>query len=481
MIDNKTLLQDKLYINGEWIDAGASFDVTNPATGERVGQAADANEGHTQNAIDAADKALKPWSSLSAKARGTVLMRWHDLILENKDDLARLLTLEQGKPLPEAVGEIAYGASFIQWFAEEAKRAYGETIPSTIDGARMITIKQPIGVCAAITPWNFPNAMITRKVAPALAAGCTVIIKPAEDTPLSALALGVLAEQAGIPAGVLNIITTQNSKMAGEVLCASKTVRKLSFTGSTPVGKILMKQSADTLKKLSLELGGNAPFIVFEDADIDAAVDGAIACKFRNAGQTCVCANRFYVHGSVYDEFVQKFTAKAKALKIGNGLDDGVYIGPLINKKGADKAFSYIEDTVSKGGQVECGGTYSDAGALFIEPTVISNTSQDMKFSCEEIFGPIAPVFKFTDEADVIYQANASDYGLAGYFYTRDIGRAWRVAEALEFGIVSMNAPVFSTEVAPFGGIKESGFGKEGSKYGLDDYLITKYVLMGGV
>ncbi len=475
------LIRDKTYINGEWVERGDTFNITNPATGEQIGKVPDMGATETLQAIDAANTALKPWAALKAKERASILRRWYDLIIENADDLAQIITAEEGKPLFESKGEVLYGASFIEWFAEEGKRTYGETIPTTIDGARMITIKQPIGVCAAITPWNFPSAMITRKVAPALAAGCTVICKPAEDTPLSALALAVLAEEAGIPAGVFNIITASNAKAIGETLCASPVVRKLSFTGSTRVGKILMNQCADTLKKLSLELGGNAPFIVFEDADIDAAVEGAIICKYRNAGQTCVCANRFFIHESVYEEFSEKLTKKVATLKVAGGFEEGAIIGPLINKAGLDKVIGHITDATDKGATITTGGNVHNAGELFFAPTVITGATQDMKCAHEETFGPLAPLFKFSTEDEVIALANATNYGLAGYFYSRDIGRIWRVAEALEFGIVAVNAPVFSTESAPFGGIKESGIGREGSKYGIEEYLEMKYILMAGL
>ena len=479
--DYKKFLQDKAYISGAFLSGKKSFGVYNPADGSKVGEVPDLGVEEAKQAIEAAQKALPDWAAKSAKERAGILKKWYQLIVDNADSLAALMTAEQGKPLKEAKGEIMYGAAFIEWFAEEGKRAYGDTIPSPFDGARIVTIKQPVGVCALITPWNFPMAMIARKVGPALAAGCTVVSKPAGETPLSALALVVLGEEAGIPPGVLNIITTSDSKAVGKELCESPVVRKVSFTGSTAVGKTLMEQSASTIKKISLELGGNAPFIVFEDADIDAAVEGAIACKFRNAGQTCVCANRFYIHESVYEEFAEKFTAKVKDLKVGDGTTDGVVIGPLINEKGLKKVKEHVEDAVKKGAKVLTGGKAHELGGLFYQPTVLTDVSGDMKFCCEETFGPVAPLFKFGDEAEVIKLANDTNYGLASYFYARDLGRVWRVAEALEYGMVAINAGILSTEVAPFGGIKESGIGREGSHFGLDEYLETKYMLMGGL
>lgn len=480
-LKNASLLKTGLFIDNTWVKAKNTFPVTNPVNGQKIADIADGGEAETLAAIEAADAALKGWSGKTAKDRAAILRKWYDFIIENTEDLAQLMTAEQGKPLSESRGEVKYGASFIEWFAEEAKRTYGETIPSTIAGARMMTIKQPIGVCAAITPWNFPSAMITRKVAPALAAGCTVVIKPPSETPLSALALAVLSEQAGLPAGVFNIVPTTDSKTVGGVLCRDTRVRKLSFTGSTEIGRVLMRQCADTVKKLSLELGGNAPFIVFEDADIDAAVAGAIACKFRNAGQTCVCANRIYVQAGIYNEFAEKFTAKVKALKVGDGATEGIEIGPLINQKAILKVQELVQNATKHGAKVETGGKPHPLGGLFFEPTVLTGMKPEMRISCEEIFGPVAPLFSFEAEDEVIGLANATEFGLASYFYTRDLARAYRVAEALESGIVGVNSPIISTEVAPFGGIKQSGIGREGSKYGIEDYLEIKYILMGGV
>lgn len=478
-LKNKSLLQTKAYIDGKWVSSAKTFDVTNPSNGKKIASVPDMGRTETAQAIDAAHKAFPAWAATSAKDRAVILKKWNELILANAADLAVIMTTEQGKPLAEAEGEVKYGASFIEWFAEEGKRAYGETIPSPIANSRIITIKQPVGVCASITPWNFPNSMITRKISPALAAGCTVVCKPAEDTPLSALALAVLAEQAGFPAGVINIVTTSDAKSVGLELCENEKVSKLSFTGSTEVGKILMKQCAGTMKKVSFELGGNAPFIVFDDADIDAAVDGAVACKFRNAGQTCVCANRIYVQESVYDAFAKKFTAKVAAMKVGDGFEKDVKIGPLINEDGIKKVKELVDDAVSHGAKIATGGKAIDG--LFYEPTVMTNATPEMKFAQVEIFGPVAPIFKFKDEADVIHQANDTRFGLASYFYARDVGRIWRVAEALEYGMVAVNAPILSTEVAPFGGVKESGIGREGSKYGLEEYLEVKYILLSGL
>lgn len=432
----------------------------------------------TKLAIEVAEQAMPDWAALTAKARAVVLRKWADLMVANADDLAMIMTAEQGKPLAESKGEVIYGASFLEWFGEEGKRAYGETIPSPIANARILTIKQPVGVCAAITPWNFPSAMITRKVGPALAAGCSVVCKPAEDTPLSALALAVLAEEAGVPAAVFNVVTTSDAATVGKELCDNPIVRKLSFTGSTEVGKILMAQCAGTMKKLSLELGGNAPFIVFDDADIDAAVEGAVICKYRNAGQTCVSANRFFVQEGVYDEFADKLAAKVKDFKVGDGAEEGTVIGPLINLKAVEKVKDHVKDAISKGGEIILGGGEHSLGGTFFEPTVVKNVTTEMKFSQEETFGPLAPLFKFKNEKEAISLSNSTKYGLAAYFYSRDIGRVWRVAEALEFGMVAVNTGILSTEVAPFGGIKESGVGREGSKYGLDEYLEIKYILM---
>ncbi len=479
-LKNKNLLKDKAYIDGQWV-GDTPFDVLNPADGSKVGSVPDMGVAETKQAIEAAQSAMPAWAAMTAKARAVVLRKWADLVVENADDLAAIMTAEQGKPLAESRGEIIYGASFLEWFGEEGKRAYGETIPSPIANARILTIKQPVGVCAAITPWNFPSAMITRKVGPALAAGCSVVCKPAAETPLSALALAVLGEEAGVPAGVFNVVTTSDAATVGKELCDNPVVRKLSFTGSTEVGKILMAQCSGTMKKLSLELGGNAPFIVFDDADIDAAVEGAIICKYRNAGQTCVSANRFFVQEGVYDEFARKLAAKVKDFKVGNGAEEGTVIGPLINQEAVEKVESHVQDAVSKGGEIILGGHAHSLGGTFFEPSIVTNVTADMKVAQEETFGPLAPLFKFKDEEEVVSLSNSTKYGLAAYFYSRDIGRVWRVAEALEFGMVAVNTGILSTEVAPFGGVKESGVGREGSKYGLDEYLEIKYVLMGGI
>ncbi len=480
-LKNKNLLKSQAYINGEWVDHDKLFGVTNPANGEKITHVVDLDELVVHNAIDAAHDVFESWKNISAKERAKILRKWADLMIENQDDLAAIMTAEQGKPLAESKGEIGYAASFLEWFAEEGKRAYGDVIPSPIANSRIVVVKQPVGVCGIITPWNFPSAMITRKVGAALGAGCTVVAKPASETPLSALALAVLAEEAGVPPGVFNVVTSSNSKAIGKLFCEAPAMKKISFTGSTAVGKILVEQAAGTLKKMSMELGGNAPFIVFDDADIDAAVDGAVICKFRNAGQTCVCANRIYVHASIYDEFAQKFAAKVKALKVGNGAEDGVQVGPLINEKAISKVQEFVTDAVGKGAKVETGGKKHGAGDLFFEPTVLTGVTSEMKVSCDEIFGPVAPLYKFQDEAEVIKLANNTQYGLASYFYARDHARVWRVAEALQYGMVAINTPILSTEVAPFGGIKESGFGREGSKYGLEDYLNIKYMLMAGL
>jgi len=480
------LLKTQSYINGQWIDAtdGSVFTVDNPATGNTIAHVANLGAQQAEAAIESANKAFPAWQAKTAKERSIILRKWFDLIVAHTDDLARIMTIEQGKPFPEAKGEIAYGASFVEWFAEQAKRVMGDTINSPSPGSRIVVLRQPIGVCAAITPWNFPTAMITRKVSPALAAGCTIVLKPAEQTPLSALALAELAERAGIPAGVLNIITgdSENSIAIGKVLCASPIVRKVTFTGSTPVGRILMQQSAPTIKKMSLELGGHAPFIVFEDADIDAAIDGAMASKYRNAGQTCVCTNRFYVHAKVYDEFVKKLADRvANSLKVGEGFEANVTTGPLIDDAAIAKVEQHLQDAVTKGATVLTGGAKHSRGGRFYEPTVISNVSEDMLCMREETFGPLAPVVKFTDEADVIRLANNTEFGLASYFYSRDIGRIFRVAEALEYGMVGVNTGLISNEMAPFGGVKQSGLGREGSVYGMDDFIEMKYVCLGGI
>jgi succinate-semialdehyde dehydrogenase len=469
------------FINGQWVgaDSGKSFPVTNPANGDLLAQVADCGPAETLRAIEAAEAALPEWRAKTATARAAVLRKWHDLILENADRLALLMTQEQGKPLAEAKGEVRYGATFIEWFAEEGKRAYGDVVPPHLPGLRLLVLKQPIGVVAAITPWNFPNAMITRKVAPALAAGCTVVLKPSEETPLSALALAELAEQAGFPAGVLNIVTGMDAPAIGKVLTDSPVVRKVSFTGSTEVGKLLMRQCADTVKKISLELGGNAPFIVFDDADLDAAVDGAIVAKYRNAGQTCVCANRIFVQNSVYDAFLEKFTEAVQKQKVGPGTEKGVNIGPLINTEALDKVQRLVGNARQMGARVLTGGSALEG--TFYQPTVLADVRPEMDVMQEEIFGPVAPVLRFSDEKEVVGLANDTPYGLAAYFYGRDIGRIFRVAEALEYGMVGVNTGMVATTVAPFGGVKESGIGREGSKYGLEDFLEVKYVCLGGI
>jgi succinate-semialdehyde dehydrogenase/glutarate-semialdehyde dehydrogenase len=474
-------LHSQAFINGKWITADQTFSVTNPATGEVVANVPDLNETHTRSAIEAASAAFPAWSSLPAKQRSKILRKWFQLIMANRSDLGKLLTAEQGKPLKEGIGEIVYGAGFVEWFAEEAKRAYGDVIPNSAPGSRILAIKQPVGVVAAITPWNFPNAMITRKVAPALAAGCTVVIKPAEQTPLSALALAELAEEAGFPPGVLNVITTNHPAKVGKELTSNPLVKKLSFTGSTEVGKRLYAACAPTVKKISLELGGNAPFIVFDDADIDAAIDGAIVSKYRNSGQTCICSNRLFVHDKVYDEFIEKYASRVAELPVGNGFEDASAIGPLIDTEGFDKVQNLVSDAVARGAKVVTGGEPHELGGTFFQPTVIANATAEMMVSSNEIFGPVAPVYRFTEEEDVITQANNTAYGLAAYFYGRDVGRIWRVAEALEYGMVGVNTGIISEVQAPFGGIKESGFGREGSKYGMDDYLNIKYINLSGL
>ena len=476
------LFREQCFIDGHWADAdsGKTLAVTNPADGAVLGTVPDMRGAETRRAIDAANSAWPAWRARTAKERHAILLRWFNLMMQHQEDLAQLLTAEQGKPLAEARGEIAYGASFVEWFAEEGKRAYGEVIPQHQADKRILVIKQPIGVAAMITPWNFPNAMITRKAAPALAAGCTVVIKPAKLTPFSALAMAELAERAGIPAGVLNIVTGDATAIGGE-MCANPVVRKLSFTGSTEIGRTLMRLSSDTVKKLSLELGGNAPFIVFDDADLDAAVEGAIASKYRNAGQTCVCANRIYVQDGVYDAFAAKLTEKVKGFKVGAGSEPGVVIGPLIDEQGVKKVESHVADAVAKGAKVVLGGKRHVKGGLFFEPTVITGVTAEMQVSFEETFGPVAPLIRFADEAEAIRLANNTEFGLAGYFYARDIGRIWRVAEQMETGMVSVNSGILSTEVAPFGGVKQSGLGREGARYGLEEYLEVKYVLLGGI
>jgi succinate-semialdehyde dehydrogenase/glutarate-semialdehyde dehydrogenase len=485
-LNNPELLRTQSYIDGKWVDApdGAEFAVDNPATGSNIAHVSNLGAKQAEQAIAAASRAFPAWRARTAKERSNILRKWFDLIIANTDDLARIMTLEQGKPFAEAKGEIAYGASFVEWFAEQAKRVMGDTISAPLATNRMLVLREPIGVCAAITPWNFPNAMITRKVAPAIAAGCTIVLKPAEQTPLSALALAVLAEQAGIPPGVLNIITadSENSIAIGKVLCASTVVRKVTFTGSTPVGRILMQQSASSIKKMSLELGGHAPFIVFEDADLDAAIEGAMISKYRNAGQTCVCTNRFYVHAKVYDSFVEKLAARVSGtLSVGEGFEDKVTTGPLIDDAAIAKVQEHVADAIAKGAKVVTGGAAHSRGGRFYQPTVLSNISENMLCMREETFGPVAPVVKFTDETEVIRLANNTDYGLASYFYSRDIGRIFRVAEALEYGMVGVNTGLISNEMAPFGGVKQSGLGREGSVYGMDDFMEMKYVCLGGI
>ena len=472
------LMREACLIDGAWVTGDAWIDVDNPATGETIGRVPKLGAAETERAIAAADRAMPAWAARTAKERAQVLRRFFDLMMAHQDDLAALLTREQGKPLAEARGEIAYAASFLEWFGEEAKRVYGQTIPSHAPDKRIVVLKQPIGVVAAITPWNFPAAMITRKIGPALAAGCAVVLKPASQTPFSALALGVLAEEAGLPKGLLNILTGSAAEIGG-VLTASAVVRKLSFTGSTEVGAKLYEQSAPTIKKLSLELGGNAPFIVFDDADLDAAVAGAIASKYRNAGQTCVCANRLYVQSGVYEAFAEKLVAAVKALKVGDGMADGTAIGPLIDMAAVEKAEDHVADAVAKGATVVAGGKRSSLGGRFFEPTVLAGVTQDMLITREETFGPVAPLIRFETDADAIAQANATPFGLAAYFYARDLKRVWTVAEAIEAGIVGVNTGIISTEVAPFGGVKLSGLGREGSSFGIEDYLEIKYVCLG--
>ncbi len=476
------LFRDRAYVNGAWVEADsrARFDVDNPAEGVVLGSVPNMGAAETRRAIEAASAALPGWRALTAKERSKILRKWFDLIVANADDLAALLTAEQGKPLAEAKGEILYGASFVEWFAEEAKRIYGDVIPTVASDRRFLVIKQPIGVCAAITPWNFPNAMITRKVAPGLAVGCTFVLKPAEQTPFSALALAELAERAGVPKGVLNIVTGDPAPI-GQEMCASPIVRKVTFTGSTEVGRILMRQSADTIKKLSLELGGNAPFIVFDDADLDAAAEGAIASKYRNAGQTCVCANRIYVQDGVYDAFAAKLGERIKAFKVGKGTEPGVNIGPLIDKQGLAKVEEHVADAIAKGAKVVLGGKRHELGGLFFQPTLLTEVNTSMKLTREETFGPVAPLFRFKTDQEVIELANATEFGLAAYFYARDVGRVFRVAEQIETGMVGINVGIFANEVAPFGGVKQSGLGREGSKYGVEDFLEIKYLCVGGI
>ena len=479
LLEDPTLLATRAYIGGEWVDAdnGTTFEILNPARGDVIAEVADVSRAQVAGAIAQAEVAQKEWAKKTGKERSNILRAWYDLMMANQKDLAVILTAEQGKPLAEAMGEIAYGASFIEFFAEEAKRIYGETIPGHQPDKSRTVIKQPIGVAASITPWNFPNAMIARKVAPALAAGCAMVARPAEDTPLSALAMGVLAERAGVPAGVLSILPSTLSSEVGKEFCENPIVRKLTFTGSTQVGRILMRQAADQVMKCSMELGGNAPFIVFDDADLDAAVDGAIMCKFRNAGQTCVCANRIYVQAGVYDEFAEKLAAKVGAMSIGDGLAGTVDFGPLINPKATEKVSAHIADAKAKGATVILGDE-ADMQGNFIAPTIVTGATKEMAFSTEETFGPLAALFKFEDEDKVIALANDTIFGLASYFYANDLSRVYKVAEALEYGIVGVNTGIISTEVAPFGGVKQSGLGREGSHHGIEDYLEMKYICM---
>ncbi|MBP7002373.1 NAD-dependent succinate-semialdehyde dehydrogenase [Amaricoccus sp.] len=480
MLADPDLLREQAYVAGEWVgaDAGGSFPVTNPARGDAIASVPDMGEAEAARAIEAAYVAQKPWAARTGKDRAAVLRKWFDLMVANADDLAAILTAEMGKPLAEARGEILYGASFVEWFAEEAKRVYGETIPGHQPDKRLIVLKQPIGVAASITPWNFPNAMIARKVAPALAAGCGFVAKPAGETPLSALAMAVLAERAGVPKGLFSVVTSKWSSRIGKVFCEHPKVRKLTFTGSTEVGRILLAQAAGQVLKCSMELGGNAPFIVFDDADLDAAAEGAIISKYRNNGQTCVCANRIYVQSGVYDAFAAKLAERVSKLKVGDGFEPGVIEGPLINAAALEKVESHVKDAVSKGAKVVIGGGRHALGGNFFEPTVLTGVTTDMIVTREETFGPVAPLFRFEDEADVIEQANDTIFGLASYFYARDLGRVWRVAEALEYGMVGVNSGLISTEVAPFGGVKQSGLGREGSRHGIEDYLEMKYVCL---
>lgn len=480
LLNDPSLLATQAYVGGQWIDGdgGATFDVSNPARGDVVAQVADLSRAQVAGAIAQAEAAQKGWAAMTAKERAVILRKWFDLMMANADDLGAILTAEQGKPLAEAKGEIAYGASFVEFFGEQAKRVYGETIPGHQRDKRITVIKQPIGVAASITPWNFPNAMITRKAAPALAAGCAFVARPAAETPLSALVLGVLAERAGIPAGVFNVVPSSRSSEIGKEFCENPAVRKLTFTGSTEVGRILLRQAADQVMKCSMELGGNAPFIVFDDADLDAAVEGAMLCKFRNNGQTCVCANRIYVQAGVYDAFAAKLVKAVEALKVGDGLSEGVTTGPLINTDAVDKVAEHIEDVTSHGGTVLTGGQAHALGGTFFEPTIVAGVTQDMKVATEETFGPLAPLFKFEDEDEVIAMANDTIFGLASYFYAKDLSRVYKVAEALEYGIVGVNTGIISTEVGPFGGVKQSGLGREGSHHGIEDYLEMKYICM---
>ncbi len=481
-ISDQALIRNQAYIDGKWCDAdsGETLAVLNPANGKKIADIAKCGTAETRRAIEAAQRAQIEWRETTAKERAAILRKWLELTMAAQEDLAQIMTAEQGKPLEESRGEIAYGASYIEWFAEEAKRVYGDTIPQPSNDKRIVVIKQPVGVVACITPWNFPNAMLARKIAPALAAGCTVVCKPANETPLSALAMAELAERAGVPAGVINVIAGKTPEIGAE-LTSNPIVRKLTFTGSTAVGKLLVEQCAATMKRTSMELGGNAPFIVFDDADVDEAVKGAIICKFRNAGQTCVCANRILVQDGIYDAFADKLAAAMTALTLGDGTQDGVDIGPLINEQAANDVLEFVDNAVAQGAQVAAGGHRSSLGSCFVEPTLLTHVTEDMRVFREEIFGPVAPLFRFEDEAEAIAMANDTEFGLASYFYSRDIGRIWRVSEGLEYGIVGINTGIISNEMAPFGGVKESGQGREGSKYGLDDYLEIKYMCIGGI
>lgn len=480
-LNDPSLLKHQAYLNGQWVSANDSavFGVTNPANGEVIAEVPNMGQAETHSVIETARSAWDGWKNKLAKERASIIRAWFELIMQNQNDLARILSWEQGKPLSEAMGEIAYGASFIEWFAEEAKRVYGDIIPNTVPGRRLLVIKQPVGVVCAITPWNFPTAMITRKAAPALAAGCPIIVKPAAETPLSALALAELADRAGIPAGIFNVITSHKASEVGAEMTSNVNVRKVSFTGSTAVGKLLMRQCADTVKKVALELGGNAPFLVFDDADIDAAVEGAMASKYRNSGQTCVCANRLIVQDGVYDEFSEKLALAVNALQVGEAMEENVEQGPLINEAAVLKVEEHISDALSKGARIATGGKRHERGGTFFQPTVLLNVDNSMKVAVEETFGPVAPIFRFKTEREGIDLANDTEFGLAAYFYARDIGRIWRVAEGLETGMVGINEGIISTEVAPFGGVKESGLGREGSKYGIEEFVEMKYLCMG--
>jgi len=478
LLKDPSLLETRGYIGGQFVEGESTFDVANPARGDVIARMADISRAQVAGAIAQAEAAQKDWAKWTGKERANVLRKWYDLMMANQEDLAVILTAEMGKPLAESRGEIAYGASFIEFFAEEAKRIYGETIPGHQRDKRITVLKQPIGVAASITPWNFPNAMITRKAGPALAAGCAFVARPAAETPLSATVLAVLAERAGIPAGVFNVVPSSRASEIGKEFCENDAVRKLTFTGSTEVGRVLMRQAADTVMKCSMELGGNAPFIVFDDADLDAAVEGAIMCKFRNNGQTCVCANRIYVQSGVYDAFAEKLKAAVEKMNVGDGLKDGIHFGPLINKEALEKVQEHIADATSKGGEVILGGNPSELGGSFFQPTIVKGATQEMAFATDETFGPLAPLFKFEDEDEVIAMANDTIFGLASYFYAKDLSRVYKVAEALEYGIVGVNTGIISTEVAPFGGVKQSGLGREGSHHGIEDYLEMKYICM---